>query len=818
MEQAKGPLAGGTGISITNISTGWGDGNIASQTATTELLGTQPLYSLQTTDFDEYGRVTASSTTDWGTSPSGGPLLSSAASTWSLDSYGADLERNQTVTGYDPNAETDAQTSWAYNSIGEVTGVTRQTGATPLTASYTYNANGTLASVTEPNGAVTTYSNFTCGNGLFPQNTSYGGLLTSAASWNCTGGVQTGETDANGNTTSSAYGGPGNTWLPSATTIPGPYTINYAYSFPAGSPSSVESSMVFGGAITDTLTATDGLGRAVLVQHRQTPTSSDYDSIETEYDAMGRISAVSVPYTAAAGVLGGASWTTITHDELSRPLVVTNPAGGSMTYAYSLNDALVTESGSPNVVKQDQFDGLGRLQSVCAVTGAGADGQCEQTGGGQGYFTSYVRNARGQILQVTQGAQTRLFGFDELGRMTAENNPESGYTRYTFDTDPTCGTSEGDLVKRVDANGNVTCYGYDTLHRVTAVSYPSGPNAAATPTKGFLWDNAGSSGITTAPGYNPANSKGRVVEAWTGPANAPDSIVGFGYDLMGRRNYTAQEIGGAAWTVASESYFPNGTVATLNAPGVPAISYGVDGEGRPTTVSAASGQNPVTAAQWTAQGLISLALGSGDSDAYEYDAAGRMNSYVFTVGGATDTGRIGWNTNNSIASLAITDNIPGATDNGLNCTYTRNNLGSLAGASCGTYDETFSWDGFGNHNSGGTPVGLQTNFSFSGNRISGGNYDNDGNLLQDPLLPQNTNTFDADGHAVSFWAATVVYGALGREIQAGVSGSWGPDSVLYAPDGSKLGLMNGSTVVDMDIPLPGGGAAYYGASGLQFYR
>jgi len=42
--------------------------------------------------------------------------------------------------------------------------------------------------------------------------------------------------------------------------------------------------------------------------------------------------------------------------------------------------------------------------------------------------------------------------------MTSETNPESGTTSYVYDTDSTCGTSNGDLVKRTDAMGNVTCY------------------------------------------------------------------------------------------------------------------------------------------------------------------------------------------------------------------------------------------------------------------------------------------------------------------------------------------------------------------------
>ena len=38
--------------------------------------------------------------------------------------------------------------------------------------------------------------------------------------------------------------------------------------------------------------------------------------------------------------------------------------------------------------------------------------------------------------------------------------------------------------------GNVTCYAYDALHRLTAVTYPSGSYAAVTPQKHFVYDSA----------------------------------------------------------------------------------------------------------------------------------------------------------------------------------------------------------------------------------------------------------------------------------------------------------------------------------------
>ena len=84
------------------------------------------------------------------------------------------------------------------------------------------------------------------------------------------------------------------------------------------------------------------------------------------------------------------------------------------------------------------------------------------------------------MIGVTQNAQavaakrqSRSFAFDMLGRLVSETSPEMnnasiGYTYDVLSSDVSCGTytSAGNIIKRVDAAGNVTCYtGYDALDR-----------------------------------------------------------------------------------------------------------------------------------------------------------------------------------------------------------------------------------------------------------------------------------------------------------------------------------------------------------------
>ena len=90
--------------------------------------------------------------------------------------------------------------------------------------------------------------------------------------------------------------------------------------------------------------------------------------------------------------------------------------------------------------------------------------------------------------------------------------------------------------------------------------------------------------------------------------------------------------------------------------GIPTITYGVEGEGRPSTVSAATGQNPVSATSYNpASQVTGVTFGSGDSDALTFDPnTGRMTQYQFNVNGQSQVGALGWNANSTLQTLAIT--------------------------------------------------------------------------------------------------------------------------------------------------------------------
>jgi hypothetical protein len=151
----------------------------------------------------------------------------------------------------------------------------------------------------------------------------------------------------------------------------------------------------------------------------------------------------------------------------------------------------------------------------------------------------------------------------------------------TYDTDSTCGTYKGDLVK--DAVGNTTCYVYDALRRVTSTTY-SGPYSANTPSRYFVYDAATVNSVAMA------YAKTRLAEAYScvSPCATKITDLGFSYTVLGQPTdvYESTPHSSGYYHVTG-TYYANGALNTLsNLLGLPRITYGVDGEGRVNSASA----------------------------------------------------------------------------------------------------------------------------------------------------------------------------------------------------------------------------------------
>jgi RHS repeat-associated protein len=744
-------------------------------------------------------------------------------------------------------------------------------GSTTLYRKYTYYDTGNLATSTDvstsntTNGAITTYNyasgTASCGNSFVTSITEPLNLSRSMT-WDCNGGVMLSLTDENNNTSSTAYSGSNYTnvyWRPYSTTDQAGTTTNYFYilnssnqPFQAESKSATFNS---GNSIVDVLTTTDAFGRAIFHQTKQGPSATNYDTVATCYDSSGRVSLTTLPYSSAVITPSTSTCpstnpgTSYAYDALSRTTSVSDSGGGSTAYTYTQNDVLQTLT-SPTQKKQQEYDALGRLKSVCEITAGTTTfpgGNCAQTSAQTGYLATYTYDVLSNLSGVTQNAQassgkrqTRAYVYDMLGRLTSETNPEMNNTAvsYSYDSlssDASCGTitSAGNILKRVDAAGNATCYsGYDALHRVGTTTYPS----TSTPAKHFVYDTA------TVNGTSVANAKTRLAEAYTctGTCTSKITDLGFGYSVTGQPTdvYELTPHSGGYYHV-NASPWPNGVVNLLQGlSGLPTITYSTDGKGRQGTVSASSGQNPVTSITYDpASHVTALTYGSSDSDSFQFDSnTGRMKQYQFSVGSSpkTDTGVLTWNPNWTLETLAITDQLNST--NTQTCTYTHDALGRIASANCGSsiWSQTFSYDPFGNITKtvpgGATGTSFQPSYDYTNNtnRITSTPFtynNNNGNMTADN---QHAYAWDTENKLVSIDAGISsaicqTYDALERVVEQdkGSACTTSPTSsieIVYSPAGAKLALMNGSSPVKAFVPLPGGAQAVYNSSGLQYYR
>lgn len=827
---------------------------ISQRNVTTILSGASSWANAKTSEqifkYDSTGNLSEEDDYDYGVGIVG-PLLRKYAYTYAPLSHITAFRQTATVT--DGSGNTVSRTTYVYadtvttttgtpqhttpaGSRGNLITVNSYSGSGGLTQSYTYYDTGNVSVSTDTNGSQTTYSygSGSCGNS-FPTSIAEPLGLSRTMTYNCTGAVQTSVVDENGKTWSNAYTDP-YFWRASSTTDPTNAQTTYTYT----GQNTVESDLpvISAAAARDLVTTLDGLGRSSLSQVRQTPGGSTFDSVEKDYDVMGRPSRNTLPFAATLGQKSSsAPGSTAAYDPLSRVISVADSGNGTAASSFLQNDVLVTigpaPSGENTKQRQLEYDALGRLTSVCEITPVSGSGACGQSNAENGFLTKYSYDAAGRLLGVTQNAQssptqTRTYTYDWLGRLTSEANPENGTTNYVYDTDSTCGTSSGDLVKKVDAVGNVTCMSYDQLHRNIAVTYPSGGYASFTPAKHFVFDSAPVNGVTMT------NTKLRLAEAYTCTGSCTSKITdeGFSYTARGEVSdiYQSTPNSGMYYHLTL-SYWANGLPNQLgnNIASLPAFTYGgiigstsgLDGESRVTQVTASTGQNPVTGVSYNNGSLpTQVNYGSGDIDIFGYDPnTFRTTQFQLKVGTQSQslTGNLTWNPNGSLGQLAITDQFNSA-DTQI-CNYSHDDLARIATANCGTAaSQTFSYDPFGNISKSGSPFTFQATYSAMTNRIAAigtftPSYDANGNVLSDSL---HTYTWDADGNSITVDGVGLTFDALDRMVEQNRSGVH--TQVVYGPSGGRLALMNGQSLVKAFIPLPGQSAAVYTPSGLDHYR
>jgi RHS repeat-associated protein len=250
------------------------------------------------------------------------------------------------------------------------------------------------------------------------------------------------------------------------------------------------------------------------------------------------------------------------------------------------------------------------------------------------------------------------------------------------------------------------------------------------------------------------------------------------------------------------NYWANGQIDTIG--GIRQLSslyYTVDGEGRhngfdPTALS----PDPIKTVSYNpASEIANVNFASGETDAYSYDAMGRVNNYTYVLGSNSLVGQPTWNPNGTLGKLNITDQFNST--NNQNCTYTHDDLARISNASCTAWAQAFTYDQFGNNTKSGSSSWMP-GYNSSNNQYSsvGATYDSNGNLTYDTF---NHYTWDADANIATVNVTTTnTYDAFDKLVET----SAGPTQFLYLPGGTQpfATMSNYQNYLRVFAPAPGG--------------
>jgi hypothetical protein len=818
------------------------------------------------TDFDSYGNVTAHIEFDFGSTAQaratfityGTCTTNCQTLTPSTASIGNNINNRPAVIQSQQGGVTVAFSTYVYSSTGSELNANVWNGSTFLShaTNNAYNANGTPSKLYDvrnnetdfayASGSYTGCPTGGCATYPFPTTVTdkLTGLATSTT-WYALGGGPHVATDMNSNNTTFGYANSVGTADPywRVVSIADPYSATGYSTYPTGvAPTQASTSFTFNGgnSINSVTETTDAFGRGVNTQTAQSPTGTSFDTLSTAHNWFGNYQEedVSEPCSTTAGA--SCTFThQVTYDALGRVHNSVTSGGAITLYAYSGANVTIQVTPKPagENIKQTEmaYDGLGRLMEICLV-GAGGTQTCPSGATGMVETIAYGSGTGYSTITYVRGSETRVLTYDALGRLTSKQIPETGSSLWSnyYDTAPSACpgamAAAGKLTCAVDPDGNKLLYFYDTLGRLTKVS------ANGTACRHYYYDShAGLTGQT--------NFLGRMVEATTDACSGPlITDEWFNHDKNGRIT-TMYELtphsgtgGGSYYLRSDATYYDNGAVATLTLtfPALYTMAFGLDGEGRLSTVTDSThSNNIVTAATYyPAANPDGLTVGGSDTDLFWHNTTtGKMTEYEFNVGSQSMTGVLTWNLNETLRQLWVTDgfNSGGSQTCDFNPSYATStgydDWGRLVGSDCGSgkQGQTFSYDNYDNMKK--SPIsgrlGLTYNPTYNtANQASTSTYDAAGNVTGDGNFVYGWNEFNK-----MKWAATsgtptcgssghcIVYDAFGRIVETSNGSTWKERWITQLGETAN---MSGTTINFAYWPAPHGGTALTNGNGSSY--
>jgi RHS repeat-associated protein len=783
------------------------------------------------TEFDEY---------DYGASSPTRKTITSYAS------LGNSIQdRPGSVTVYDGNGNIIQKTTYGYDegsvsptsglpdhtsvsgSRGNMTSIHQQidSSGSVLTTTIEYDDAGQILSRTDPNGK-TTYGydgTDTYATTVTPPTPSSGVSLATSATYDANTGLVMNTADPNGTQTRYSYDSMLRLKEEDIYDGSGAMVTKTAPGYPNFNQTSLWQYQDIS-RFADTETQFDSYGRHSRTAIANGQSSNPWYQQDTCYDANGNVNFQSYSYQgngwATAKVCSG-SGDTYSYDALGRVKTITHADGTSIQYNYNGRATKVTDENG--VSRITQVDGLGRPTIVCEISSSPLQGDSPVSCGTDitgytGYLTNYSYDLANHKTTITQGAQTRVFQTDWLGRTIFTQEPERGTTSYTY-----AYNSTGLVVTRKRPKANQTNAGvltttttqYDSLGRVVSVNYDDG----VTLNKLFSYDTTSRWGS-----FDYGVSKGRLVlaERWLND-NSVYSGTAFKYDSTGNVINTTQclpslcgnvpynkviaytydwlgnilSAGDGSSVTSFYTYTPANELASISSSGIPSsilqwIQHGPYG---PTIWQYGNGLTGVAAYD-----LLGHQAGGwvcSGSNVHNCTGGSELYGYYATIQGQ----KVAQACDDSVGSCA-------------NTTYDDlNRLTAYTPVAGNQNFYTYSYDRYGNRwQQTPTNGGASANFSFdkTTNHLAGYSYDAAGNLLNDGY---HSYTYDAEGNLLQVdggATASYIYDAFNRRVRKAAGST--ARGYVFDLTGRRVSIWDYSSGNQIQ------GQVYWGGLPIAFYK
>jgi RHS repeat-associated protein/uncharacterized repeat protein (TIGR01451 family) len=520
----------------------------------------------------------------------------------------------------------------------------------------------------------------------------------------------------------------------------------------------------------------DGLGR--LIQTKAESKDIEENIVtDTQYDGLGQATHESQPryvsntknspvfwnYVPIANQ--NILWTVTDYDALGRPTSILEPDNTSTLIGYTLYNGrrAVTTTDAKGHKTRRTSDMLGRLLGVAEYQ--------EEWGAATFYSgTEYAYNPLDLLETVTDGYSKNItMQYDSLGRKTGMTDLAMGTWSYQYDVN-------GNLTQQTDARSQVITFTYDALNRLTSKSWPSyGSNPAESLV--YNYDQTGT-GYANGKGQRTSTTRCTGVANTTCTGGTQTSLVQWQYDTRGQNTSTTYTLNGLTGARAmSQAYDRGGRLISMTYPTGEAVSYTYDPAWRQVSLYSSStySLNYANNATYTALDQPSnFTLGNGLSQTYGYTSLmQRLSSIQVGSGGSIFNRGYTYDEVGNVATITGSPTIGTQT-------FTYDHRDRLTNWTATGINESYQYDLVGNITS---KAGVSNTYTYTQSAGAGGpyairntdySYDNNGNMT---TMPTNSKT--------------LVWNTENQPVSITSSGT--TETYTYDADGARIKKLRGTT-------------------------